>query len=325
MAEGSTTPTLGVVICTHSEERHPLLRGLIASIAAGERVPDSIVVVVDRNPALLERLRTDAWPVPVQLMASVGGGLASARNTGWRALATDLVAFIDDDATASPAWLRELGSAMDEFAADVIGGRIDAEWVGGTPSWYTDRLGWVVGCSYTGQPVTPQVVRNVIGCNMLMRRSVLDATAGFDAALGRVSGGLAGCEETELCIRAAVMGARVVLVPGASVSQVLPTERGRARYALRRAWDEGRSKRLLTQLHGSVLGTESSYAADLVRDALKRIASGVVHRRALELERGGVMLSVLAAASAAYVAQAARGLLFSLRPARNPADTRAAS
>jgi GT2 family glycosyltransferase len=314
MADRTGARTVGVVICTHTEARRSLLHALTRSIAAGTRQPDQVVIVVDRNPALLELLRGDDWPLAVEVMASDGSGLAAARNAGWRALGTGLVAFIDDDAIASPEWLDDLAAALDRLEADVVGGRIDADWVDGTPSWYTRRLGWIVGCSYEGQPTVAQEVRNVIGCNMLMRRSLLEALGGFDATLGRTSGGLAGCEETELCIRATANGGRVMLIPGATVAQVLPADRGQVRYAIRRAWHEGRSKRLLTQLHGQVLGTEASYATGLVSDAARRLGAAVVRRAPVELERAGALLGVLGAAAAGYAAQAAMDWRRSVRP-----------
>ena len=34
-----------------------------------------------------------------------------------------------------------------------MGGRVDPDWEGGArPRWFPAEFGWVVGCSYTGQP-----------------------------------------------------------------------------------------------------------------------------------------------------------------------------
>jgi hypothetical protein len=144
----------------------------------------------------------------------------------------------------------------------------------------------------------------VIGCNMLVRRDVLERLDGFETTLGRMAGGLAGCEETELCIRANAAGETVVLIPDAPVAQVLPPERGRLLQAIRRGWHEGRSKRMLVRLHGGVLGTESRYASALVRQALARFAAGVFGVRPTEIVRAFSLVAILAATTASYLLHA---------------------
>lgn len=293
---------VSVVACTHTVDRRPLLLDLVASIARGTLQPTEVVIVVDRNPALLESLSSNAWPLPVRVIASPGSGLAAARNAGWQAAASRLVAFIDDDAVASETWLAELVEAIDRHAADIVGGSISPQWAGGSaPSWYTPLLGWIVGCSYDGMPTEPARVRNVIGCNMLFKRDLLERLGGFEVGLGRTDTGLAGCEETELCIRANRAGASVVLIPGAPVSQVLPMDRKRLGYAVRRGWGEGRSKRRLVALHGEVLGTETTYTRTLIRTALGLVASGVVHRRLDDLRRAVALVLVLGATGTSYL------------------------
>lgn len=297
-------PDVTVVVCTHTVARRPLLEALIASISIGTLAPREVVIVVDRNPELFAALRVHAWPLPVRVLESDGAGLAAARNAGWKAATSPLVAFIDDDALASSAWLQELTSAAKVNDAGIVGGRIEPIWAGGRPGWYTPLLGWVVGCSYEGLPEEPARVRNVIGCNMLVRRELLDRLDGFETTLGRMGGGLAGCEETELCIRANAAGETVVLVPDAPVAQVLPPDRGRLWQAIRRGWAEGRSKRMLVRLHGQVLQTESRYASTLVRQALGRFAGGVVGIRPTEILRAFSLVAVLGATTVSYLVHA---------------------
>lgn len=295
-------PEVSVVVCTHSAERRQMLEDLIGSIASGSLQPRDVVLVVDRNPALLEELSSHRWPLPVRVLASSGSGLAAARNTGWQALQSPLVAFIDDDAVASSGWLHELVAAFDQYGADVIGGHLEPRWIGGEPAWFSPSLGWVVGCSYEGMPNVPARVRNVIGCNMLIRRSLLERLGGFNTSFGRTGGGLAGAEETELCIRANQLGAVVMLIGGASVEQILPAQRGRLAYALRRGWDEGHSKQQLMSLHGrAVLGTETRYARGLLREAGARFMTGIRRRETRELRRAVAVLAVLSSTTLSLV------------------------
>ena len=293
--------TVSVVVCTHSAARREMLGNLIESIAAGSLRPVDLVIVVDRNRPLFEALEDASWPLPLRVIESPGSGLSAARNAGWQSVTSPLVAFIDDDAVASPGWLEELTEAVDQHAADVVGGAIEPRWTGEAPTWYSPLLGWVVGCSYEGLPVEPAKVRNVIGCNMLFRRDLLERLGGFDTTLGRTNNGLAGCEETELCIRANRAGANVVLIPGAQVAQILPPDRRRFRYAVRRGWDEGRSKRMLVALHGQVLATEATYTRALLRQTVRWVRTGILHRRAADIRHAGGLLAVLSSTTASYL------------------------
>lgn len=279
-----------------------MIDDLLASIAAGHLRPSQVVIVVDRNPALSAALRGASWPLAVTVMDSTGAGLAAARNTGWRATKADLVAFIDDDGVASPGWLDELATALTRHRAGVVGGAIEPRWMHGEPAWYSSRLGWVVGCTYEGLPTVPSAVRNVIGCNMMIRRPLLEALGGFNSTLGRSGRSLDGSEETEFCIRANAIGDVVFFVPGATVFQVLPPSRAAFRYVLRRAWSEGRSKRRLVALHGQVLGVEMGYAKRIVRDAAGAVLRAVIDRRSRDLVRAISPMIVLATTGVSYLA-----------------------
>lgn len=299
-SKDETIAGVSVVVCTHSAERRQLLEDLLRSIDTGTLQPHEVVIVVDRNPALFAALSSQPWPLPVRVLESSGSGLAAARNTGWRAVRASLVAFIDDDALASPGWLEELFEAAEQHGADVVGGWIEPHWTNGEPAWFTPLLGWVIGCSYEGLPIVPAKVRNVIGCNMLIRRDLLERLGGFETTLGRSGGGLAGCEETELCIRANRSGAEIMMIPGARVAQVLPAFRGTLSHAVRRGWHEGRSKRMLVRLHGPVLHTETRYARALLRDAASRFGRGILKGRPREVTRSIGLVVVLGATTLSY-------------------------
>ena len=56
-----------------------------------------------------------------------------------------------------------------------VGGAATPAWETAEPAWWPGEFGWVVGCSYRGQPTTTSPVRNLMGCNMSLRRTVLAA------------------------------------------------------------------------------------------------------------------------------------------------------
>src|SRR5581483_7826900 len=98
---------------------------------------------------------------------------------------SDAIAFLDDDAAADPSWLAELLRGYQERDVLGVGGRIDPAWSTKRPRWFPEEFAWVVGCTYRGIPSHPSPVRNLIGANMSLRRSVFDAVGGFRTELGR--------------------------------------------------------------------------------------------------------------------------------------------
>jgi cellulose synthase/poly-beta-1,6-N-acetylglucosamine synthase-like glycosyltransferase len=249
--------TLSVVICCYTEQRWDALCRAIASILAQTRVVDQIVIVVDHQSALLDRVR-DEFPDVTALANEFERGLSGARNTGVRHATADVVAFLDDDAVAPAEWAGEiLGSYAPEVAA--VGGAATPRWAGAPPEWLPPEFLWVVGCSWRGLPIEPAAVRNLIGTNMSVRREVLDAVGAFAASVGRVGTQLAGCEETELCIRINRHwpAAKILYLPDLAVEHHQTADRATITYFMRRCWSEGKSKARVTALVGGGPGLES--------------------------------------------------------------------
>ncbi|HEU5483847.1 MAG TPA: glycosyltransferase, partial [Microlunatus sp.] len=131
------------------------------------------------------------------------------------------------------------------------------------PAWWPDEFGWVVGCSYRGQPTTTSPVRNLMGCNMSLRRTVLVAVGGFDTGLGRHGDNQLGCEETELCIRASQLFPDGLFLhePAAVVRHHVPRARASWRYFRDRCRAEGVSKARVAHAVGrsAALASEAGY------------------------------------------------------------------
>jgi hypothetical protein len=145
-----------------------------------------------------------------------------------------------------------------------VGGSAIPVWDGLPPRWWPAEFLWVVGCSYRGQPTSRSPVRNMLGCNMSIRRTVLKAAAGFDDGLGRTARKPLGCEETELCIRARTLfpEGMFVLEPSALVHHRVPKSRASWRYFFARCGAEGISKARVAERVGSqaALAEERNYS-----------------------------------------------------------------
>ena len=140
-----------------------------------------------------------------------------------------------------------------------VGGWIVPDWPGEPASWFPQTYYWILGCSYAGLPETGATLRNPIGANMVLRRSVFDEVGGFTSGIGRIGKVPLGCEETELCIRytSARPEQRFVLTHEAVVHHRVPMSRLSWRYFRTRCWAEGVSKAAVSSLVGSRNGLSS--------------------------------------------------------------------
>src|SRR5438309_1594218 len=86
-----------------------------------------------------------------------------------------VVAFLDDDAVADDQWAKRLLAAYRDSDVVATGGAAEAVLESPLPTWWPSEFDWVVGCAYRGLPTHAEDVRNVIGCNMSVRRAALEA------------------------------------------------------------------------------------------------------------------------------------------------------
>ena len=258
--------SVSVVICAYTEARWDDLVAAVRSVQLQDPPTPEVIVVIDHNEALFDRVRIEISGIKV--IANTGRpGLSDARNAGVAVATGDIVAFLDDDAEAEDQWLPRLVETYRDGDVLGVGGSVTPSWTGTRPRWFPPEFDWVVGCSYQGMPETRAPVRNFIGTNMSFRRAALVASGGFDSELGRVGADASGCEETELCIRMVGQGGgRLIYEPSARVTHQVPATRATWRYFTRRCYREGRSKAVVARLVGQdqALATERSYLRGVI-------------------------------------------------------------
>lgn len=192
-------PTLGRTACFP-----PLLDSL-----AQQTFRDFEVIVVDQNQddRLVDTLRPERWPFPLNHLRTPGAfGASRARNAGLKAAAGDIVLFPDDDCWYPPWFLEKAVqlfrdhdcAALAGRAADVhgrsINGRYDAApgWIGRHNIW-TTQIEWVV----------------------LFRRDILVAVGGYDEIIGVGAGTPWGASEgQDVMLRVLAAGHRAYYDPG---------------------------------------------------------------------------------------------------------------
>jgi glycosyltransferase involved in cell wall biosynthesis len=230
--------TVSVVICAYTRDRWDLLLRAVGSALDQEPSPIEVIVCVDHNPGLaadcqeqfrdLDRVRVIQNRYP--------GRLGSARNTAVETARGDLLAFLDDDASAEPDWLAQV---LDVFSAEpeamVVGGAPHPRYAGRRPGWWPPEFDWVFGCVYDGLPVTRSPVGHVIGACMSARRAAVLEVRGFHSD---------NHDDMDLCHRVAHRyGAGAVLFePSIRVSHYVSEERLTWSYFWRRCYFVNRGK-----------------------------------------------------------------------------------
>jgi hypothetical protein len=280
------TIDVSVVICAYSQGRWDALTAAVDSVRRQTVQPRELIVVIDHNNRLLAQARQALIGVCVT-ENRLERGLSGARNTGISLARGQILAFLDDDAYAAPDWLERLSAGYADARVIGVGGAITPRWATGRPAWFPDEFDWVVGCTYRGMPEQPAPVRNLIGANMSLRAKVFATVGGFRGGLGRVETLPAGCEETELCIRAGQQWPDAILLfdPAAGVSHAVPPERSNWAYFCARCFAEGRSKALVTRWVGAAAGLASERA--YVRRTLPRAAARGLWETLTRRDRAG--------------------------------------
>lgn len=251
--------SISVIICTYTQERWDEILKAVDSIRRQTIPGIELVLVVDHNPSLRERLRLEIPDARV-VENQEARGLSGARNSGIAASSGEIIAFLDDDAEAAPDWLARLCAHLDDEGNILgVGGAVEPLWETERPAWYPDEFLWVLGCTYRGLPEKTSVVRNPMGGCMIWRRSVFSGVGGFFAGLGHAAGLPAGCEETELCIRARQRWPQAAFIyePAAKIYHHVPARRATFSYFRARCYHEGLSKAVVVKLVGSNSGLSS--------------------------------------------------------------------
>lgn len=106
------------VVIPHLNQPQMLARCL-ASLAAGQRPPDEVIVVDNGSSSLPEAICAG-----VRLLQEPVPGPGPARNRGVAAARGEVLAFIDADCLAAPDWLAMAEAALADPAATILGGDV---------------------------------------------------------------------------------------------------------------------------------------------------------------------------------------------------------
>jgi glycosyltransferase involved in cell wall biosynthesis len=246
---------ISAIICTHNRDTY--LGAAIDSLLAQDFTANFEIVVVDngssdRTREVVEQRATDPR---LKYIFEPILGLSVARNTGAKATSADIIAYLDDDAVASPQWLQVLYSAYENNPNIAIaGGKVTLIWPPDIepPKWISPGLAGNLGAYDLGDSIVyiEQPGSTPRGLNYSIRRSFLDDIGGFDPQLGRVGKNLLSNEELQMTEIALQRGWQVAYLPEALVAHNVAPERLKPSWFLNRGWWQGISECYREQLAG---------------------------------------------------------------------------
>lgn len=194
---------ISVVICTRNRAEHlsQMLESMRQLAAPG--IDWEIVFVDNGSTDATHQILEDfciRFDGPARVIREPKPGLSAARNTGWKAASGKIICFTDDDCYPNRDWLVMAKRILDEDDTAYVGGR-------------------VLLYDQNDAPVTIQTLEETIvfrknmhiesgyimGANFSCKKTVLEATGGFDERLGAGTRMRSG-EDTDLLVRASLLG-----------------------------------------------------------------------------------------------------------------------
>ncbi|MBE9030431.1 glycosyltransferase family 2 protein [filamentous cyanobacterium LEGE 11480] len=239
-------PKVSAIICTHNRDRY--LGLAIDSLLAQDLDNFEILVIdnasTDTTKAVVEARLNDPR---LKYIYEPTLGLSAARNRGAEAASAPILAYLDDDAIATPTWLSVIHRAYEQNTKLAIaGGKVTLIWDPGTqaPPWLSEGLAGNLGAYDLGEEITyiQQPGLTPRGLNYSLRRSFLDQVGGFDLKLGRVGKNLLSNEELQMTELALQAHWQVAYLPDALVAHHVAPERVRRSWFLERGWWQGISE-----------------------------------------------------------------------------------
>jgi len=289
---------VSVVICTYSPAVYDHFCEAVESIRGQTYDDIELVLVVDGNESLYERVVADFGDSEATIHCNDENlGLSGSRNEALAYVTGEVVALIDDDAVADERWVEELVSVYERTDAIAAGGRMTPIWVAGKPRFLPAEFHWLVGVNRPGFAAPGEEVRNTFGSNISFRTWVLEELGGFEREVGRQGEANLQAHETEFCVRMReAYGRGVVYNPDATVGHKVFAYRTDPRWLLERAFWQGYSKRAMeTLVTDDATDKETEFLGELLFEAVPSRVSSFVRGPSLPKLAQFVMLFVLTA------------------------------
>lgn len=240
---------ISVIICTYN--RADYLTKLLDSLSS-QTLSEKLfeILLVDNNSSDKTESIGKNYQLKVpnfRYIFEPKQGLSVARNRGLRESRSPLVAYIDDDAYASPHWLASVLQAFQKDNQIVcVGGPVELDWQGEKPRWIPKKYESLYTCVDHGSE--ERYLENntyLVGANMAFRREWLKDQGGFRVELGRKGKCLISGEESHVYHRVFETGKKVYYHPIAKIWHLVSPERKTWKWFFRRLFWDGATQPML--------------------------------------------------------------------------------
>jgi len=238
---------ISVLICTYN--RAKTLDVAVESVAI-QSLPESLpweIVVVDNNSPDQTRQVVEAlqrrYPERIRYVLERKQGISHARNAGIMAAKGEIVAFLDDDETATTDWVQNLTANLHTGEWAGAGGRVLPPVSFIPPPWLSVKSSFANGpLAVFDLGLEPrQLNEPAFGANMAFRKEVFDQFGGFRTDLGRSGTSMISNEDTEFGRRLMTAGLRLRYEPSALTYHPVEANRLKKQYFLDWWFNKGRS------------------------------------------------------------------------------------
>ncbi len=258
---------VSVVVCTYSIDRYDVFAECVESILSQTYNSIELVIVVDGNPEVLDRVREDFGEQENVVVHNndENRGISYSRTKGAKLASGEVVAMIDDDAVAEPDWVSELVSVYESTDAVAVGGYVAPDWVSGKPDFFPEEFYWLVGCNERGFGEHMDEVRNTYGSNISFKRDTFLSVGGYDENTGRKGDRHIQAHEAPVCVRIrSATGKGVVYTTDAVVHHTLFEYRGEFSWLVSRCFWQGYSKRIMDIILPETSDDKNQYLKQLL-------------------------------------------------------------
>lgn len=269
-------PEIAAIICTHNRDRY--LGAAIDSLLQQDYADYEIIIVdnasTDRTKEIVEQRLAN---LSLKYIYEPELGLSVARNRGAKETNAAILAYLDDDAEASPQWLQIIAQAyQNNPQLAIAGGKVTLILPEGQtlPKWLSEEMAGALGSYDLGEEIVYINNPNLTprGLNYSLRRSFLTEIGGFDPNLGRVGKNLLSNEELFMTELALARGWQVAYLPQALAAHNVSLERLQPQWFINRSWWQGVSECYREQIAGrSGVGQLSRGGERMIRGLYKSI------------------------------------------------------
>ena len=244
---------ISIIICTYNRDKY--IYNALKSIAENDYPYSGYeIILVDNNctdntKAVCAQFNADYPEVVFRYLEEQNQGLSHARNRGIKKSTSEILVFVDDDATVFEWYLFAIQSFFEQHPTVLAcGGPIVPIYETGKPKWmsyYTSML--LGGALYQGDKQKPFRSRYPGGGNSAFRKETFEKYGVFNVELGRKGNGLIGAEEKDLYDRLKKGNELIYYLPEMGICHHISEKKLTKEYFNELTYSIGKSERIRTK------------------------------------------------------------------------------